>query len=190
MEKKDIYEHLAKIYLDASLKRKSSKVHARFKKLFFLSTAVVFVLSGLLLIFLPGRKPLQSETQLVFCPDPVKINFNFDPAKKEIYSINLKGLNLARFKALGFSVKKTSPQDTISLRVEFNSIFKEKSQIYFKDIPYDWRDYKISLAQFKDISDWSAMSDLSFIVEEWNVKGKKGIVYLDNVRLFDKKEVK
>ena len=191
MEKKDIYEHLAKIYLDASLKRKkSNKVHARFKQLFFVSIAVIFALSAFLLTPLFTRRPLESEILLVLCPDPVKLNFNFDPAKKELFTLNLKGLNLARFKSLGFSTMKTNRQDSVSLRVEFNSTFKEKSEIYIKDIPNKWQDYKINLAEFKNISDWSAMSDLSFIVEEWNTSGKKGIVYIDNVRLFDKKEKK
>ena len=74
------------------------------------------------------------------------------------------------------------------MRVEFNSKYKEKSEIYIKDVPHTWKDFKINLSEFKNISDWSAISDLSFIIEEWNTSGKKGIVYVDNVRLFDKKE--
>lgn len=185
MDKKDIYEHLAKIYLDASFKRKKkTKKHPKFfKNLFFLG--VVFILIPVIFLFvrLSTNKSLKSEIALVLCPDVVKINFNFDPAKKETYSLDLTKLNLSRFKRLEFSVKKTHYQDNIALRVEFTSIVKEKSEVYFKNIPSRWQDYRIDLAEFKNISNWSSISSLSFIVEEWNVKEKRGLVYLDNVRL-------
>jgi len=194
MDKKDIYEHLAKIYLDASLKRKNKTSKPTFKNLFLISFAVIFLLvislafsltknKSLSLAKLLNNQPLNSELALLLQPDIVKINFNFDPAKKESYSLFLNKLNAARFSTLGFSVKNVDYQDNVSLRVEFTNIFKEKSEVYIKDISHKWQDYKIPLSDFKYISDWSEMLNLSFVVEEWNVRGKRGIVYLDNVRL-------
>ena len=195
MDKKDIYEHLAKIYLDASLKRKNKTSRSpTFKNLFFISFAVIFLLAISLFFSLTknkslslaksgNRQPLNSELSLLLQPDMVKINFNFDPAKKESYSLYLKKLNAARFKTLGFSLKNADYQDNVTLRVEFTNIFNEKSEIYIKDISHKWKDYKIALADFKSINDWSEMSSLSFIVEEWNARSNKGIVYIDNVRL-------
>jgi hypothetical protein len=116
-------------------------------------------------------------------PDAAKINFHFNPAKKEIYSLNLNKLSMVRFKALGFSVKKANYFDRISLRVEFSNVYKEKSEVYFKDIPHKWETYTIKLSDFKSINDWTEMTDLVFSVEEWNAREKKGLVYLDNVRL-------
>ena len=185
MDKKDIYEHLAKIYLDASSKKKKkSKAQQQFfRKPFFIIGVSVFVF-GIFLSFLFNRnKPLKSEIALLLASDAVKINFHFDPAKKETYSLNLNKLDLSRFKDLGFSVKKVNSNGMISLRVEFTNDFNEKSEVYFRDIPLKWQDYKIDLSKFKNIGDWSSMTQLSFIVEEWNVKEKKGIVYIDNVRL-------
>ena len=186
MDKKDIYEHLAKIYLDASSKRKrkSRKFPDLFKHLFFVSIAFTVSLSLFFALSQHKNNPLNSEIALVLCHDAVKINFNFDPAKKEIYSLNLKGLDLARFKGLAFSVKKENFNDAVSLRVEFNSAFKEKSGTYFRDLSSRWQDYRINFSEFKDISDWSNMANLSFIVEEWNTRAKKGVVYVDNVRLY------
>lgn len=185
MDKKDIYEHLAKIYLDASSgrKKKPQKYPPLFKNLFFISLLFIFGLTTFLIINLPKNKPLNSEIALFLQNDVTKINFHFDPAKKEIYSVSLNNLNLARFKALAFSLKKANFRDKISLRVEFTSVFKEKSEVYLKNISHKWQDYRINLSEFKDISNWLRMSSLSFIVEEWNVKEKKGAVYIDNVRL-------
>lgn len=184
MEKKDIYEHLAKIYLDASLKKKKkTKEYASFKTLFFISTALVCVLIAFLFITLNKNRPLKSEIALVLCPDVVKINFHFDSAKKEFYAIDLNRLDLTKFKALTFSLKKLNRNDKISLRVEFASAFKEKSEVYLKDIPHKWQDYAITLSEFKNITDWSEMLKLSFVVEEWNTRENKGIVYIDNIGL-------
>jgi hypothetical protein len=185
MDKKDIYEHLANIYLDASLKKKKKgKENNYFKKLFFGSLAVIFGLS----IFMFGsayfnRPARTSYVSLVLYPDTVRINFNFGPAKKEICSIGLNKLNLSRYKALSFSLKKNNYFDKIALRVEFTNPYNESSHLYLTDIPADWKEYKINLAQFKGISDWTEMSNLSFIIEEWNAKEKKDIVYIENIRV-------
>lgn len=184
MDKKDIYEHLANIYLDASLKkRKRAKESHKFKAPFFVSLALICCLSLIILAAIYRKPPAPSETALVLYPDIVKINFNFYPAKKEIYSINLNKLNLSRYRALAFSLKKNNYYDRISLRVEFANVFNEKPHVYLKDIPHKWKDYKIDFSDFKGINDWSEMSNLSFIVEEWNVKEKKDIIYIDNIRV-------
>ena len=186
MDKKDIYEHLAKIYLDASQKKKKkSKKHWRFKNLFFIGIAFFFGLALFLSInsINNRKKAINSEFALVIQPNIAKVNFNFDPAKKEIYSIYLKNLDVAKFKAISFSVKKASFKGSISLRVEFTNSFKEKSEIYLKDISHKWKDYRIPLSDFKNIKDWSRMSSLAFIVEEWNAKEDHNIVYIDNIVL-------
>lgn len=185
MDKKDIYEHLAKIYLDASSNKKK-KLSARprlFKNLFIISIVFIIALSAVSLKIFRKNMASNSEIALVLLTSASKINFHFDPAKKEIFSLNMNRLNLTRYKALGFAVKKANYQDNISLRVEFTNAFKEKSEVYFKDIPHRWHDYRINLSEFKNVSDWSEMTNLLFTIEEWNVKEKKGVVFIDNVRL-------
>ncbi|MDD2689725.1 MAG: hypothetical protein PHT41_06220 [Candidatus Omnitrophica bacterium] len=186
MDKKDIYEHLAKIYLDASSKKvkKTRGGHPKlFKNILLIGIPVSIFLSISLFTLFSKSRPFNSQITLVLLPDAAKINFNFDPAKKETYSLDLKKLNLSRFRALGFSVKKTNYQDPISLRIEFINSFKEKSEVYLKTLPPKWQDFKIALSEFKKISDWSEITNLTFTVEEWNVRQKKGVVYIDNVRL-------
>ena len=186
MVKKDIYEHLADIYLDASSakKRKKAKKYPRkFKPLFFISILAILLLAVSLFASLKGKNTfLNSEIALIVSPEAVKINFHFDPARKETYSLDLNKLNLQRFRTLAFSARRSDLKDNIALRIEFTNAFKERAEVYLKDIPHRWQDYKISFSEFKNISDWSNMIGLAFIMEEWNVKEKRGVVYLDNVR--------
>jgi len=187
MDKKDIYEHLANIYLDASLKKKKkSKKDFKFRNLLIGNLVVlvlVFSSFSFFDVYKKSKLKAASQVALVIYPDIAKINFNFDPAKKEIYSLNLKNLDLGRYKALAFSVKKINYKNNISLRVEFGNSFNEKAFVYVKDIPAKWNEYVVKFSEFKGISDWSNMSLLSFSVEEWNSKEKQDVVYLENIRV-------
>jgi len=187
MDKKDIYEHLANIYLEASSKKgkkKTRKYPPLLKNFFFFATALAFgALFFLLANLYKNFRPLRSETALVLVHDAVKMNFHFDPVKKEIYSVNLNKLDLSGYNILAFSVKNATNDQSISLKIEFTSRFNEKSEVYLKNLDNSWRDYKIRLASFKNITDWSEMTSISFIVEEWNVTDKKGVAYLDNIML-------
>ncbi|MEI6632140.1 MAG: hypothetical protein WCL25_05970 [bacterium] len=55
--------------------------------------------------------------------------------------------------------------------------------MYLNNISEKWRDYRLNLSDFKGINSWTKVSELAFIVEEWNASSKKGIVYVDNIRL-------
>ncbi len=182
MKKKDIYEHLAHIYLDASSKKKKkSRRHPQILgKIIFVLFLVAF--GSLLFVYANRNRNPNPGAALILCYDPVKINFHFNPAKKESYSVNLNKMDLSRFRALAFSAKKTRRPDSLSLRVEFTNSFREKSEVYIKDLPHKWQEYKIDLSDFKNISHWSGMLDLSFIIEEWNTNERKGEVYIDNLR--------
>jgi len=188
MDKKEIYEHLANIYLDASSKTKKRKKSKKYSPL--IKNVLLFVIVAVFTLTLSKLSRLESpysvgssQIALVLQNEATKINFNFDPAKKETFILNLNNLDLAKFRALAFSVRKTDPQDTITLRVEFINHFREKSAVYFRDIPSKWKDYLIDLSEFKDIGNWKGMASLAFIVEEWNARQKKGVVYVDNIRL-------
>ncbi len=184
MEKKDIYEHLAKIYLDASSKKK--KKHIKDSKILrnsaLISIPALAVLSILTYNIIQNNRNSRFEVALYLQNEAVKINFNFDPAKKEIYDLKLNKLNLSVYRALSFCVKKTDMTDTVNLKVEFTNRFNERSEVYVKDIPYQWKKFTIPFTEFKKFLDWSDMSGLSFTVEEWNAKGKKGVLYVDNVK--------
>lgn len=183
MDKKEIYEHLAKIYLDASLKKtKKYRDYPLFKNLFFFSIAIICVLATLIPAHFKKNNRLNSEFALILMTDIAKINFNFNPAKKESYLIKLNKLNLSKFHSLAFGLKKINHKDTISVRVEFTNAFKEKSELYVKNIPAKWQDYILNFSDFKSITDWSEMSEVSFSIEQWNARENHGVVYIDNVR--------
>ena len=188
MDKKEIYEHLANIYLDASSKvsknkRKSKAYPKAIRNLILFGLLLVLgVGSGITYANLKDRNH-NAQIALFLYQDTAKLNFNFDPAKKETLSLNLKQLNLSKHKALAFTVRKTKPNDIISLRIEFVNRFNETSEIYLKDISSKWTEHRIDFSRFVKMNDWSQMKILAFSIEEWNASEKSGIVYLDNIRV-------
>ncbi len=184
MNKKDIYEHLAHIYLDASKTKKKSKTKDHFKYLFFASLALVVLLTISYAYFMPRSiKLARAQVALVLQSEASKINFHFDPAKKEIYAIGLNKLNMTPYKMLGFTIRKGAFQDTVTIRISFANTFQETAQLYVRDISHRWQDYRIPLSDFKGIANWNNMTELCFVVEEWNARDKNGVVYIDNIRL-------
>ncbi|MCX7662083.1 MAG: hypothetical protein N2Z79_05325 [Candidatus Omnitrophica bacterium] len=182
MNKKDVYEHLAKIYLDASSKHKKKQIRKDllYKNLIFISALILVVGAGY--IYFVPRLRNQGRISLVLTHEKIKINFHSAQAKTEAFVLNLNNLDLSRFKSLAFSARKLEPKDIISLRVEFRSIFNEIAFIYLKDIPEKWQSYNIKLSEFRGITNWSKIKELSFVIEEWNVRNEKSVVYLDNIR--------
>lgn len=193
MNQSSIYDHIAKIYLDTPLKPKGKepvreirKENRNSKKKLILISSVIFALGIFLLIAFESRKPesiFTFENSYILVPDATRIEFSFEPAQQKIFTIGLKELNLSQYKTLEFQLKNDNPDNDISLRVEFVNAFKEKSEIYIKNIGNSWNKYEIDLTEFTKISTWSKMLSLSFIVEEWNVQMDKGVIYIDDIKL-------
>lgn len=188
MNKKEIYEHLANIYLDASSKSSKKKSKLRSLSKSIQNFAIVGLVMALgvgsaLTYFKISKHSTNDQIALFLHLDSVKINFNFDPAKKETFTLDLKQLNLSKYKTLGFSVRKTNSRDIISLRVEFVNRFNEKSEVYVKDISSKWSEQKIDFSKFAKLNNWTQMKEIAFSVEEWNAREKSGVIYLENIKV-------
>lgn len=191
MDKKELYEHLARIYLDSSKKhqRKKKKHHylIETKHLYIGIIVFILVLIPFILIKLSPFYKKQAgfpeyRTALIIQPDAVKMNYNFIAAKKEVYTLPLKGLDLNTYKALAFAVRRARANSSASLRIEVVNALNERAEVYIKDVLLAWKEYKMELSSFKKITDWSKTKELLFIAEEWNTREKNDVIYIENVR--------
>ena len=181
---KDVYEYLANVYLGTSphKKKKQAFLKPAYKNLVKLGITIVGCLIIVLTMSVFGDRPVSKGQHAVILEDSItKINYNFDQSDKELAIFELKDINLLGFKTLDFRARKSNYKDNLHLSVEFISDFAEKSQIYIEQIPTKWQDFKIDLTEFKDISDWSRISQLLFVLEKWNAQEKKGTIYIDNI---------
>ena len=190
MDKKELYEHLARIYLDSSKKHPRKKKKHQYlieTKHLYIGIIVLVLVSTPLVLTKTGpfhKKTGLPEyrTALVIQPDAIKINYNFIAAKKEVYTVPLKGLDLTAYKAMAFAVRRARANSSASLRIEIVNALNERAEVYIKDVPLAWKEYKMELPSFKKITDWSKTKELLFIAEEWNTREKKDVIYIENVR--------
>lgn len=181
---KDIYEHLANVYLGSSRNKNKNHIlsNLAFKNLVKPGIAIIACLVIVLIVVIFREKPISKGQHALILEDATtKIVYNFDRAEKELAMFDLKDMDLLGFKTLDFRARKSNYKDNLHLSIEFISDFAEKSQIYIKQIPTKWQNFKIDLGEFKDITDWSRMHRLLFVLEEWNAQAKKGTVYIDNI---------
>jgi hypothetical protein len=184
MEKKDIYDHLANIYLDSTLTDKSttSSDNSRFKAFFFISVTIVLCLLLVIFFLMSKKKVISSQDALVLHPDVIKISYTFNPVKKEVYNVDLNKLNLSQYSSLVFACRNNNPHNNCAFRITLANTYNETSDTYITRIPNKWHEYTIELSDFKHISNWSAMKALTFSIEEWNSKEKQDAVFIENIR--------
>lgn len=183
MPDNETYEHLAKIYLGGATKNKSKKERKPTKLLFSLTLVVIsgFAFAGIYALW-QGKSNINNHRSVIIEPNVSKINFNLDRAKKETLIYDLKDMNLESFATLEFSLRKSNYLDHLHIRVELSNGFNEKSYLYLTKLPtLRWHSFRFNLKEFKEISHWSNMRELKFIIEEWNTKKKRGVVYIDNI---------
>jgi hypothetical protein len=186
---KDVYEHLAKVYLEPSRRSKKKSFSPKIKSIFSnnplrVAFAIFICLVVILTVAIYRQRSitLRSKLSLILESNPTKFNYDFTKAQKETVTFDLKNINLSGYKTLGFRVRKSNQRDYLHMSVEFVSDFQERSKIYIKQIPTRWQSFNLPLVEFENITNWSRMHQLLFILEEWNAQIKKGSVYIDNIR--------
>ena len=57
----------------------------------------------------------------------------------------------------------------------------ETASFYVKDVRLKWQELSIPFDEFIQISDWTSLMEVSFVLEAWNAEKKKGIILIDNI---------
>jgi len=61
------------------------------------------------------------------------------------------------------------------IKVVISNRLNEEDYYYVQGVSMDWTEIEISLSEFKQITDWSSLSDIAFAIESWNVDDKTGV---------------
>lgn len=182
--KVDVYEHLAKTFLDKNIKKKPSK-----KKIFVIVSSVIF--AAMLISFVGVSLFFKMETfskSIIIIQDkaPLVIEYNFanigDPKTRSL-SYNLDNLDLSQYKSLSLSMRTkevSSIGSTIQVQIK-NSVL-EKDAVYISNINDTWQVFLIDLERFERIDDWSSIDSLTFVIDEWNVDNKVDSLIIDEVK--------
>lgn len=186
MTRDEIYDHLAQVYLG---KRKESE--PREKKHFHawllinvLITLMIFssVFYGLT-AFLTRQSSLRGNVLFSLYNGLARLDYNFDEDFSPVKTLVLSApaIDASRYKSLQFSIRAKEQGNPAIVKIVVENHKNEIASYYIQGIDYSWQDFRIPLHEFKQITDWTSLKNISFVLESWNVEKKEGIILIDNI---------
>jgi hypothetical protein len=189
--KKEVSDHLARVFLETKMPEKEKKETGE-KSFFFFIGVSAAVISGLVfgIGFLnqSGARRAKVAPQVVSIekhdgPYVLKFNFKDAPSKIETLSIFLGGMDLKGFSRMRFAIRINDAQTSKlgSLKASLTNARRESSSIYLSDLRHSWKTVELSLKHFSHIHDWTCLERLSFSLEAWNLGPETGELLIDGV---------
>ena len=188
MTRDEIYDHLAQVYLGKRKKaEKKNKLEFNAWLLInILITAIIFSSAFYgLTAFLKHRSDF-FESKIVYSLHAGRIslpyNFRKDVSPVKTLALSVPQIDASQYGSLQFSLRAKEEGNPGIVKIVIQNNKNEISSYYVQGITNNWKEYTISLDEFKQISDWSNLKDVSFTLESWNVNKDKGLILIDNVR--------
>jgi hypothetical protein len=187
MTKDEIYEHLAKVYLGKKKKKKKQK-NLKFYTLLFINVVTLPVIIGLIVgavnyHSLAGKAKPNSSLQLALNYYPLRINYDFRQDRPQVmdFALNLPESDISKYSHLEFSLKGGKKSYPAKLKITLENRRREKSSYYLSDITTSWQKVSIPLSEFKEITDLSNLTKISFVLEAWNLNNKTGSILVEDI---------
>ena len=186
MTRDEIYEHLAGVYLG-----KQKRIHRRKKKQFepqlISRTIIALIIFSCILgssAFLIGRNDFTPSSVIYSLNHrPLRIPYDLREPYPSIYafSVPVPRMNASKYSHVSFAVRALDSSAPGRIKVVIKNGKKESSFYFLKGVSGHWQKINIPLKEFKEISDWSNVMDVSFVFEAWNVEKPKGVVLIDDL---------
>ncbi len=187
MTKDEIYEHLAQVYLGKREKIPEKKKFQIDVQIFMNTILVVIILVSVVYgmsAFLSRKGPL-SHKNIIFAlsNSPIRIQYNLNYPYPQVsgFSVPIPKVNAGKYEQLSFSVRGLEEGYPSIIKVVVHNRKKETSFYLLKGVGLKWQRFNIPFSEFSDITDWSNITDVSFVFEAWNINKKKGIILIDDL---------
>ena len=186
--KDEIYEHLAQVYLGKRGQKQAEKKKSFFSVIFFVNlVAVMIVLASVfygLTAFLSSKNAF-TQRSIIFAlnNNPIRVKYNVGYPYPQVtgFSIPIPKINASKYHTFNFQVKGTELGCPEVVRVVIKNQKKEISYYFIQGVNLKWQKFSIPLEAFDEITDWTNLTNVTFVFEEWNIKRKKGTVLIDDI---------
>jgi hypothetical protein len=187
--KKEVSEHLARAFFETESVSEEPKTKEHHFVLFVVVSlgVVLGLIFGVNVLWRMGQRNMLAASQSLGVerhggPYRLKFDFQNNPSKIEALYIDLPDLDLKDYSRVRFSSRlRGDIRDLGSLKIVLETARRESHAVYTPGVASFWRRLEIPLEEFKSIHDRSRVSRISFILEPWNVKARKGELLIDNV---------
>jgi len=187
MTRDEIYDHLAQVYLGKKNKVTPTPEKRQFSAWLVINmiiTVVIFATSvyGLTAFLARRSDALQNRIIYALNKGPIRIRYDlgYPFPQVETFSIAVPKMNAGKYGALQFAVRGAEGRPG-TIRVEIRNQRQEVSSVFVHGVGYAWNTQSIPLDQFKEITDWSSVSEILFVLESWNTTTQTGLLLIDDV---------
>lgn len=187
MTRDEIYDHLAQVYIG-----KKSKTEQERKKKFnawllinIVTTVVIFASAfyGFTAFLTHRNEAFQKKIIFALNNGPIRVvyNLNYPNPAIKTFSLTTPQINAAKYKTIRFTIRGLEEGYPGIVRVEVRNNKNEISSVLMSGVGLGWKKFVIPFEDFKEITDWSNIAEVSFVLEAWNVEKKKGIILIDDI---------
>ena len=187
MTRDEIYDHLAQVYIG-----KKSKSEQERKKKFsawllinIVTTVVIFASAfyGFTAFLAHHADSLHNKIIYSLNKGPIRIVYDLNYPHPSVKSFTLMppSINSGKYKSVRFSIRGLEDGYPGIVRVEVRNKKNEVSSVLVQGVGLGWKKCLLPFEDFKEITDWSDVAEVSFILEAWNAEKKKGIILIDDI---------
>jgi hypothetical protein len=188
MTRDEIYDHLAKVYLG---KRESVSPQKNRPKPMNRSLLVInIVITAVITIstvygftaFLTRRADLKSQVFYALNNNPIRMAYDLNdpfPATKT-FSITIPNKDVSKYKNLNVSLRGMDGAYPGIVKVVVANQKNEQAIYYIQNVQTNWQNASIPFEKL-NLTDWTTISEVSFVLEAWNVDFRRGTLLIDGV---------
>lgn len=190
MTKEEIYEHLAQVYLGKKSqqqiepKKNTSLPHLpKEVKILLMVFAVAVAFYTLTAFFSKRDENLKTNILFALNNSPIRLTYNLNDPFPQVkdFSIAIPRIDITKYKSLNFSMRGLEEGYPDIVKIVLKNKKNEIAFKYVEGVNLKWKQHSIALEDFSGITDWSTLSEVSFVLEAWNVKKKKGIILIEDI---------
>jgi hypothetical protein len=188
MSRDEIYDHLAKVYLGKreSVSSKKSKYKRANRSLLVINIVITAVITISTVYgftaFLTRRADLKSRVFYALNNNPIRIDYDLNepyPAAKT-FSISIPSKDVSKYKVLNVSLRGYDGAFPGIVKVVVTNQKNEQAIYYIQHVQSAWQKASIPFEKL-NLTDWTTITDVSFVLEAWNVDFRRGTVLIDGV---------
>lgn len=187
MTRDEIYDHLAKVYLG----KRQNVVEEKKKKSLNQSWMIInIVITAVILIttiygftaFLTRKVAMNNGIVYSLTNNPIKVAYDLnDPyPSSKTFAITIPNKDASKYNRMNLAVRGMNGAYPGVVKMIVGNQRNEKATYYIKNVGQSWQKVTIELDKL-NLTDWSTVTDVSFVLEAWNVDFKKGTLLIDDV---------
>ncbi len=189
MTRDEIYDHLAKVYLDkrATVEKKAEPPKAPPVSWLIINVVITgFILASAvwgLTAFLTQRDDLLKDRIIyTLSNSPIRLSYDVGGGLPQVKSLQiaLSPVDAQKYRRINLSVRAAGEGNPGVLKIVLTNAREEKAAYYLQGIRSRWQDYSIAFEKM-NLTDWRTLKNISFVIEGWNTARPSGTVLIDNI---------